>query len=663
MPPTPTSSARPHLALALCLFAWCTAPLPGLPAQSAIAWGDNSHGQCNVPGLPIGVTYREVACGARHSVARRSDGTIVAWGDNTAGQCNVPPLPGGHTWLEIAAGEQHTLARRSDGVVLACGDDSFGQCNVPPLPPGLTFVAIAAGARHSLAVRSDGALLAWGDGTAGQCNVPLAAPGLPCLGIAAGAAHSLARFADGSLLAFGDDTYGQCSVPTLPPGADLDRLAAGGRHSLVRCRDGRVFAWGDDGLGQCTLPTLPPSARCMALAAGTGHTLLRLADGFVQCLGDDTTGQATPPVLPPGRVYHDVAAGAGHSLATYGAPRPASNTTIGHGCDDHAQSFYETFHAPLVAFDLGHRTLRLTFTGGGYQVERVAPAFTPPSAPDLGLADNTLATIALPFVVPYPGGVTQQLAVGDNGCVFLQPSQAAAAFSGAASELLQGAARHAPLWHDFDPATGTGSGTVHVDIDAVQQQVLVTWLQVATWGEPNATATFQLLLAGTGLVEYRYLGCAPNGAALVGWSPGGGVPDPGPRDLTTVPPFQTVPWFAAPLQQVATSLPELGMPWQLETRQIPASAWLGFSILGLADPGLPDLAAVGMPGCGLFASLDHVTTFVPNGPDHGTTLWIPADQALVGRRLFATAAVATWPATNAFGLLTGNGIVGRVGAP
>lgn len=131
-----------------------------------------------------------------------------------------------------------------------------------------------------------------------------------------------------------------------------------------------------------------------------------------------------------------------------------------------------------------------------------------------------------------------------------------------------------------------------------------------------------------------------------------------------MPPFQTVPWFAAPLQQVATSLPELGMPWQLETRQIPASAWLGFSILGLADPGLPDLAAVGMPGR-LFASLDHVTTFVPNGPDHGTTLWIPADQALVGRRLFGrrrggdvAGGRRVRPADE-----PGNGIVGRVGAP
>lgn len=312
-------------------------------------------------------------------------------------------------------------------------------------------------------------------------------------------------------------------MPTLPPGADVDRLAAGGRHSLVRCRDGRVFAWGDDGLGQCTLPTLPPSARCMALAAGTGHTLLRLADGFVQCLGDDASGQATPPVLPPGRVYHEVAAGTGHSLATYGAPRPAATrpsataaTTTRSGSSRPSTRRWSPSTSATARCG-SPSPAAVTRSNAWRRRSRRRARRTSASPTRRG------ATVALPFVV-HPGGVTQQLAVGDNGCVFLQPSQAAAAFSGAASELLQGAARHAPLWHDFDPATGTGSGTVHVDIDAVQQQVLVTWLQVATWGEPNATATFQLLLAGTGLV-----GPAPRLRAercrtgRLGGTPGGGV--------------------------------------------------------------------------------------------------------------------------------------------
>src|SRR5436189_127948 len=47
--------------------------------------------------------FVEVAAGAWNTVARRSDGSVVAWGDNTSGQCNVPALPAGLTYVEVAA--------------------------------------------------------------------------------------------------------------------------------------------------------------------------------------------------------------------------------------------------------------------------------------------------------------------------------------------------------------------------------------------------------------------------------------------------------------------------------------------------------------------------------------------------------------------------------
>ena len=78
-------------------------------------------------------------------MARRSDGSVVAWGDNYYGQCNVPALPAGLTYVEVAAGGCHTVARRSDGSVVAWGSNDYGQCNVPALPAGLTYVEVAAG--------------------------------------------------------------------------------------------------------------------------------------------------------------------------------------------------------------------------------------------------------------------------------------------------------------------------------------------------------------------------------------------------------------------------------------------------------------------------------------------------------------------------------------
>jgi hypothetical protein len=76
-----------------------------------IAWGDNTYGQCNVPPLPPGVSYVEIAAGYYHTVARRSDGSVVAWGYNAQGQCNVPVLPVGEGFIEISAAYFHTVAR------------------------------------------------------------------------------------------------------------------------------------------------------------------------------------------------------------------------------------------------------------------------------------------------------------------------------------------------------------------------------------------------------------------------------------------------------------------------------------------------------------------------------------------------------------------------
>jgi hypothetical protein len=116
-----------------------------------VAWGDNIGGQGDVPVLPAGLTYVEVAAGGWHTVARRSDGSVVAWGDNIGGQCDVPVLPAGLSYVEVTAGSGHTVARRSDGSVVAWGRNYEGQCNVPALPAGLSYVDVEAGAYNTVA--------------------------------------------------------------------------------------------------------------------------------------------------------------------------------------------------------------------------------------------------------------------------------------------------------------------------------------------------------------------------------------------------------------------------------------------------------------------------------------------------------------------------------
>jgi hypothetical protein len=126
----------------------------------------------------VGVAV-EVDTGEFHSMARRSDGSVVAWGENSSGQCDVPALPAGLTYVEIAGGGYHSLARRSDGSVVAWGSNAYGQCNVPPLPAGLSCVELAAGGDRSAARLSDGSVVVWGAST----SVPALAEGFGYLAI------------------------------------------------------------------------------------------------------------------------------------------------------------------------------------------------------------------------------------------------------------------------------------------------------------------------------------------------------------------------------------------------------------------------------------------------------------------------------------------------
>src|SRR5206468_11946192 len=79
-----------------------------------------------------------------HSLALKSDGTLVGWGLNDFGQINVP----GGTYTAIAAGPFHSLALKSDGTLVGWGRNDRGQINVP----SGAYTAIAAGGYHNLAL-------------------------------------------------------------------------------------------------------------------------------------------------------------------------------------------------------------------------------------------------------------------------------------------------------------------------------------------------------------------------------------------------------------------------------------------------------------------------------------------------------------------------------
>ena len=114
-----------------------------------------------------------------------------------------------------------------------------------------------------------------------------------------------------------------------------------------------------------------------------------------------------------------------------------------------------------------------------------------------------------------------------------------------------------------------------------------------------------------------------------------------------------------PLTVAATTRPVLGTAWNLNVTNVPSSAPLGVDVFGIGDPGLNDLATIGLPGCGLRSTLDVLLGWVNTGA-HSYALTIPALPTLVGLHVFTTSAMLQ-PSANAFGAITANGIDGMLG--
>jgi alpha-tubulin suppressor-like RCC1 family protein len=432
----PRMTGKRGLLILAAVLGVAVGPAPSAEASApgiVVAWGHNGFGELGNATTTNGLTATQaegiggvgqltgvvaVADGGYHSLALRSDGSVVAWGYNAAGALGdgtltnrATPAPvkdvGGLGTLTgvvaIAGGGYHSLALRSDGSVVAWGSNSDGQLGdgtvtnrttpVPVKDVGgagtLTgVVAIAAGYDKSIALRADGTVVAWGnnpgDGTPNRLT-PVEVSGVGgvdnltgVVAVAAGGYHSLALRFDGSVVAWGDNPLGELGNGTTtksltpvqvagPVGtgtlSGITSIAAGFEHSLALRSDGRVFAWGNNGEGELgdgtttnrstPVPVLGisgsgPLTGVVAIVGGTFHNLALRAGGTVAAWGHNSYGElgngttsssATPvPVLGIGgatALAAVVALAPGsyseHSLAIQGASTSLSPTRIAFG--------------------------------------------------------------------------------------------------------------------------------------------------------------------------------------------------------------------------------------------------------------------------------------------------------------------------------------------
>ena len=337
-------------------FVFAPAPVP----STAVSWGNNGMAQLGYAdetnfkpdsvinlGPASGVT--KIAAGGFHSLALKSDGTVLAWGANGSGQLGdgsfannrltavpVSGLGSGSGVVAIAGGSAFSMALKSDGTVLTWGQNVNGQLGdgttiqhstpvpVTGLGPGSGVVAIAVGATSAYALKSDGTVLAWGnnsngnlgDGTTTQRLTPVQVSGLgPGSGVVAivsgtNSNHALALKSDGSVVAWGsnfggqlgDGTTSQRTSPTavsgLGPGSGVVAVAAGASHSVALLSNGAVLAWGSNALAQLgdgtfdfILGRITPG-QVSGLGAGSGVVAIAAGATFNLALKSDGTAQA-----------------------------------------------------------------------------------------------------------------------------------------------------------------------------------------------------------------------------------------------------------------------------------------------------------------------------------------------------------------------------------
>jgi alpha-tubulin suppressor-like RCC1 family protein len=307
--------------------------------------------------------------GASHSLAiRKSDGSVFGWGSDSAGQLGdnstatqqVYPVQAKTTAsgnpvlvgiTDLAGGANHTVALKSDGTVWTWGNNSSGQ-----LGSGNTtsrkladqvktsssvfltgVVAISAGDNFSAALKSDGTVWAWGDNGSGQIGIGSTqtqkyavqvklSSGSALSGIsdlACGSTHVAAVKSDGTVWTWGNNANGQLGNGTTTQAKNPvqtkinsttffsggNAVAAGASHTTILKTDGTVYACGLNSSGQLSINSTtqqlyltqavssagPALSGIVDLACGANHTLVTKNDGTVSGCGLNSSGQAGYP--------------------------------------------------------------------------------------------------------------------------------------------------------------------------------------------------------------------------------------------------------------------------------------------------------------------------------------------------------------------------------
>ena len=390
------------------------------------------------------------------------------------------------------------------------------------------------------------------------------------------------------------------------------------------------------------------------------------APGTTNASGQVFNNLAPANVIPNGLTYQWTAP-VGFVLA--------SNTTLGTGCGALSDSAYQQFaDSAIASAALQGNALQFINTGTGYVgvwIPGGATGFVTPVAPAiLAVGDEGQVNVTPSVPLPTPFGPQATLRVSGNAIIGF--GSVAQTFTGSPNTWTPTPAGFLNsnlggffAWHDYNESEG--GDVLSEEIGGVQY---ITFNNVESWpGTPTvntSTLQFQLDLA-TGNCTIVWVTVQNNTTSTFGSShlvgvtgPGASV-DAGPVSLASG--FVTQPTNTPALGLAALNRPVQGagpQNWDLNATNLPVG--IGVDIIGLADPGITNLAlfGLGQANCQLRATLDITGAFLSGGA-HPWSFPIPGGApALNGVELFAQTAVLDF-AINLANTLTTNGVRGTIG--